>query len=134
MVRFSLVTTLSLLSSVLAAPGASTSSGESHEAAEEISIQKRQGYYFQNWSEGGSNIRCGNGAGGLFTATWNSKGGFVCGKGWRGGGAGYVPALEARNVVKILIMIPTAESLTIVEHTMQLAQAISPFTGGLEIL
>ncbi|KAK4184213.1 endo-1,4-beta-xylanase B [Podospora australis] len=50
------------------------------------SLQSRQGYYFQNWSEGGSNIRCTNGAGGSFSANWNSKGGFVCGKGWSGGG------------------------------------------------
>lgn len=42
---------------------------------------------FNSWSEGGSNIRCVNGAGGSFTANWNSKGGFVCGKGWNGQGA-----------------------------------------------
>ncbi|KAK1752638.1 endo-1,4-beta-xylanase B [Echria macrotheca] len=53
----------------------------------EDKLQPRQGYYFQNWSEGGSNIRCNNGGGGSFTANWNSKGGFVCGKGWQGGGA-----------------------------------------------
>ncbi|KAK4199545.1 concanavalin A-like lectin/glucanase domain-containing protein [Triangularia verruculosa] len=51
------------------------------------SIKQRQGYYFQNWSEGNSNIRCVNGQGGSFTANWNSRGGFVCGKGWSGGGA-----------------------------------------------
>ncbi|KAK0652436.1 concanavalin A-like lectin/glucanase domain-containing protein [Cercophora newfieldiana] len=50
-------------------------------------LRARQGYYFQNWSEGGSNIRCSNGNGGGFSANWNSKGGFVCGKGWRGSGA-----------------------------------------------
>ena len=50
-------------------------------------IEKRQGYYFQNWSEGGSNVRCSNGQGGSFSVNWNSKGGFVCGKGWSGGGA-----------------------------------------------
>ncbi|KAK0619155.1 concanavalin A-like lectin/glucanase domain-containing protein [Immersiella caudata] len=49
-------------------------------------LKARQGYYFQNWSEGGSNIRCNNGNGGSFSANWNSKGGFVCGKGWRGNG------------------------------------------------
>ncbi|KAK0732232.1 concanavalin A-like lectin/glucanase domain-containing protein, partial [Lasiosphaeris hirsuta] len=52
----------------------------------EGNLKARQGYYFQNWSEGGSNIRCSNGGGGSFSANWNSKGGFVCGKGWSGGG------------------------------------------------
>lgn len=50
-------------------------------------IEARQGYYFQNWSEGGSNIRCNNGGGGSYTADWDSPGGFVCGKGWMGAGA-----------------------------------------------
>ncbi|CAI4218394.1 unnamed protein product [Parascedosporium putredinis] len=57
------------------------------DAAEPNTIEARQGYYFQNWSEMGSNIRCANGAGGSYTADWSSKGGFVCGKGWSGGGA-----------------------------------------------
>ena len=52
-----------------------------------MAIERRQGAsYFQNWSEGGSNIRCqqkGNG----FSANWNSRGGFVCGLGWRGSGS-----------------------------------------------
>lgn len=52
-----------------------------------MAVQRRQGAtYFQNWSEGNSNIRCqqrGNG----FSANWNSKGGFVCGLGWRGSGS-----------------------------------------------
>lgn len=53
---------------------------------EAIAIQPRQGTnYFQNWSEGGSNIRCQQRGSG-FSANWNSKGGFVCGLGWRGGG------------------------------------------------
>lgn len=50
-------------------------------------VEARQGYYFQNWSEGGSNIRCVNGDGGSYTADWDSAGGFVCGKGWMGAGA-----------------------------------------------
>ncbi|KAK4140746.1 concanavalin A-like lectin/glucanase domain-containing protein [Dichotomopilus funicola] len=50
-------------------------------------INPRQGgYYFQNWSEGGSNIQCNNGQGASYTANWNSQGGFVCGKGWSYGG------------------------------------------------
>lgn len=53
---------------------------------EAIAIQPRQGTnYFQNWSEGGSNIRCQQRGGG-FSANWSSKGGFVCGLGWRGSG------------------------------------------------
>ncbi|SPO05574.1 related to Probable endo-1,4-beta-xylanase B [Cephalotrichum gorgonifer] len=91
MVRTSLLAAISLAAGVMAAPGdllreeylrlrdADSEVGHKHEA--------RQGYYFQNWSEGGSNIRCGNGAGGSFTADWDSQGGFVCGKGWSGGGA-----------------------------------------------
>lgn len=50
-------------------------------------IEARQGYYFQDWSENGSNIRCVNGDGGSYTADWDSGGGFVCGKGWSGAGA-----------------------------------------------
>ena len=84
MVQFSLLAAAALLPSALAgvvAPEARSS---------DDALEPRQGgYYFQNWSEGGSNIRCQNGAGGSFSANWSGKGGFVCGKGWRGGGARY---------------------------------------------
>lgn len=79
MVKFPFISTLALVSSIV--------TGAAGENEPSQLIESRQGYYFQNWSEGGSNIRCSNGAGGSYTATWNSKGGFVCGKGWRGGGA-----------------------------------------------
>jgi endo-1,4-beta-xylanase len=86
MVKLSLFGAGLLLSGAIAAPAEQVRAyGPEPEGN---SLEARQGgYYFQNWSEGGSNIRCVNGAGGLYTATWNSKGGFVCGKGWRGGGA-----------------------------------------------
>ncbi|KAF2744679.1 glycoside hydrolase family 11 protein, partial [Sporormia fimetaria CBS 119925] len=47
----------------------------------------RQGnYYWSNWSEGQGNWNCRNEAGGRFSVTWSgNNGGFVCGKGWRGG-------------------------------------------------
>ncbi|KAK4245810.1 concanavalin A-like lectin/glucanase domain-containing protein [Corynascus novoguineensis] len=55
--------------------------------AAESKLQRRfDGNGFNNWSEGGSNIKCVNGPGGSFTADWNSQGGFVCGKGWNGQG------------------------------------------------
>lgn len=79
MVKISLLAAGILAPAALAAPGPQPKSNSDLEA--------RQGYYFQNWSEGGSNIRCNNGNGGTYTANWNSKGGFVCGKGWSGGGA-----------------------------------------------
>ncbi|KAK4155660.1 concanavalin A-like lectin/glucanase domain-containing protein [Chaetomidium leptoderma] len=51
-------------------------------------IERRfDGNGFNSWSEGNSNVRCVNGQGGSFSADWNSKGGFVCGKGWNGQGA-----------------------------------------------
>lgn len=73
-----------LASAALAAPRPEPKSDEP-----DFELQGRQwgGYYFQNWSEGGSNIRCVNGPGGSYTADWNSKGGFVCGKGWSQGGS-----------------------------------------------
>jgi len=86
MVRLSLFTTVSLIPSAFGLVGPVPRSGSGETAGNDL--QARQGgYYFQNWSEGGSNIRCQNGAGGTFSANWNSKGGFVCGKGWSGGGA-----------------------------------------------
>lgn len=81
MVKLSLLTTGLLASAAVAAPGPLPDPNA------EKDLEARQGYYFQNWSEGGSNIRCNNGGGGSFTANWNSKGGFVCGKGWSRGGA-----------------------------------------------
>jgi len=83
MVRLSLIAAAPLVSGLLAAP---TEVIGSHGPQTEIEA-RQGGYYFQNWSENGSNIRCNNGAGGSYTATWSSKGGFVCGKGWSGGGA-----------------------------------------------
>jgi endo-1,4-beta-xylanase len=79
MVQFSLLTAASLLvPGMLAAPAAEPAN----------TLQARfDGNGFNSWSEGGSNIRCVNGQGGSFTADWNSKGGFVCGKGWNGQGA-----------------------------------------------
>ncbi|KAH6651239.1 concanavalin A-like lectin/glucanase domain-containing protein [Chaetomium tenue] len=79
MVQFSLLTAASLLvPGMLAAPAAEPANN----------LQARfDGNGFNSWSEGGSNIRCVNGQGGSFTANWNSKGGFVCGKGWNGQGA-----------------------------------------------
>ncbi|SPQ20818.1 4df74c00-cdf3-4e05-9f3c-3d875db87dc6 [Thermothielavioides terrestris] len=80
MVHFSILTlaTSLLVPGVLTAPAAEPA----------VAIQRRfDGTAFNNWSEGGSNIRCVNGPGGSFTANWNSKGGFVCGKGWNGQGA-----------------------------------------------
>jgi endo-1,4-beta-xylanase len=83
MVQFS-----SLLAAGLCASGAFAAPAAEPAAA---SLQPRfDGNGFNNWSEGGSNIRCVNGQGGSFTANWNSKGGFVCGKGWNGQGARYV--------------------------------------------
>ena len=83
MVQLSLLTAGLLASAAVAAPGPQPNPDSDLEA--------RQGYYFQNWSEGSSNIRCNNGGGGGFTANWSSKGGFVCGKGWSYGGARYLP-------------------------------------------
>jgi len=81
----SLVTAVTLASGALAVPTPSTY--DQAIGPENNKVESRQGgYYFQNWSEGGSNIRCQNGQGGSFSANWNSKGGFVCGKGWSGGG------------------------------------------------
>ncbi|KAK0668426.1 concanavalin A-like lectin/glucanase domain-containing protein [Cercophora samala] len=75
------------ISSLLAAVGILQGALGAPQPDPNKAVQERQGYYFQNWSEGGSNIRCSNGQGGSFTANWNSRGGFVCGKGWSGGGA-----------------------------------------------
>lgn len=91
MVQLSLLYALSLATGVLAAPSELQPRPQpqprSPETKAASALEARQGYYFQNWSEGGSNIRCINGAGGSYTADWSSKGGFVCGKGWNGGGA-----------------------------------------------
>jgi endo-1,4-beta-xylanase len=89
MVKLSLLAAFSLVAGAFAAPAAGPASADSDEPVM-IPIQKRQGYYFQNWSEGGSNIRCANGQGGSYTATWNSRGGFVCGKGWNGNNNRYI--------------------------------------------
>ncbi|KAK1828776.1 endo-1,4-beta-xylanase B [Podospora conica] len=73
----------------LAVPGtlAAVVGPQHNDEPEVMAMERRQGAsYFQNWSEGNSNIRCqqrGNG----FSANWNSKGGFVCGLGWRGSGS-----------------------------------------------
>jgi endo-1,4-beta-xylanase len=80
MVQFSLLAASLLAPAVLAAPAAEPVAVNSLEA-------RFDGTGFNSWSEGGSNIRCVNGPGGSFTANWNSKGGFVCGKGWNGQGA-----------------------------------------------
>jgi endo-1,4-beta-xylanase len=51
----------------------------------ERGLDKRQGYYFSDWSEGGINHRCTNGNGGSYSTQWSGTGGFVCGKGWTRG-------------------------------------------------
>jgi hypothetical protein len=77
----------SFFAASLAAPGVLAGVLPGPQTQTENQLSPRQGgYYFQNWSEGGSNIRCNNGNGGSYTANWNSKGGFVCGKGWSYGG------------------------------------------------
>lgn len=56
----------------------------------EYGPRKRQGYYWSNWSDGGEQVSCKNGAGATYTATWKgTKGNFVCGKGWNPGSARY---------------------------------------------
>ncbi|KAH7109095.1 concanavalin A-like lectin/glucanase domain-containing protein [Dendryphion nanum] len=50
-------------------------------------LVERQGFYYSFWSEGNGNFKCNNGAAGQYSCTWSGKGGFVAGKGWRGGGA-----------------------------------------------
>ncbi|KAK4038953.1 concanavalin A-like lectin/glucanase domain-containing protein [Parachaetomium inaequale] len=80
MVQFSLLAAGLLAPAVLAAPTPEPVAANSLEA-------RFDGNGFNSWSEGGSNIKCVNGPGGSFTANWNSKGGFVCGKGWNGQGA-----------------------------------------------
>ena len=80
MVQFSLLAAGLLVPGVLAAPTAEPGAANGLEP-------RFDGSSFNSWSEGNSNIRCVNGAGGSFTANWNSKGGFVCGKGWNGQGA-----------------------------------------------
>jgi endo-1,4-beta-xylanase len=87
MVQLSSLFTVALLPGVL---GRALIGPEPYNEEYEHHLRARQGYYFQNWSEGSSNIRCNNGNGGSFSANWNSKGGFVCGKGWRGNGARFV--------------------------------------------
>ncbi len=78
---------ISLLAASLVAPSVLAGPLPGPQTQTESQLSPRQGgYYFQNWSEGGSNIRCSNGGGGGYTANWNSKGGFVCGKGWSYGG------------------------------------------------
>ncbi|KAL2163838.1 hypothetical protein VTH06DRAFT_5897 [Thermothelomyces fergusii] len=78
---------LSLVAASLAAPSVLAGPLVGPRTQTEDTLNPRQGgYYFQNWSEGGSNIRCNNGYGGSYTADWNSRGGFVCGKGWSYGG------------------------------------------------
>ena len=86
MVRLAALAAIYLIPGIIAAPGELIQSPAT-EIETHNNLRARQGYYFQNWSEGGSNIRCSNGSGGSYSATWNSKGGFVCGKGWNGGGA-----------------------------------------------
>ena len=87
MVRIPFLAALPLLSAVVAAPAAPAEPRPyGPQTRTERDLEARQGYYFQNWSEGGSNIRCNNGGGSSYTATWSSKGGFVCGKGWSFGG------------------------------------------------
>ncbi|KAJ9134328.1 Endo-1,4-beta-xylanase [Pleurostoma richardsiae] len=86
MVCLSLITAFSLVTSALAAPGDFLQALD-NQIETTNDLEARQSYYFQNWSENGSNIKCNNGPGGSYTATWNSKGGFVCGKGWSYGGA-----------------------------------------------
>ncbi|KAF2021581.1 glycoside hydrolase family 11 protein [Aaosphaeria arxii CBS 175.79] len=49
-------------------------------------VKRQGGFYYSFWSEGGGNFRCTNGAGGQYSCTWSGNGGFVAGKGWRGGG------------------------------------------------
>lgn len=87
MVHFSVLAAISQISCVLAAPGKVLPSRDTQNEVASGIEARQGGYYFQNWSEGGSNIRCINGPGGSYTADWDSKGGFVCGKGWSGGGA-----------------------------------------------
>ncbi|KAM7214136.1 Concanavalin A-like lectin/glucanase domain containing protein [Rhypophila decipiens] len=88
MVQFKLLPIVASLTALL--PFRSVASpvmGPERAPETDSALEARQGgYYFQNWSEGGSNIRCNNGGGGSFSANWNSKGGFVCGKGWQGNG------------------------------------------------
>jgi hypothetical protein len=81
MVKFSILAASLVAPTVIAGP----LPGPQTRTESELS-PRQGGYYFQNWSEGGSNIRCNNGGGGSYTANWNSKGGFVCGKGWSYGG------------------------------------------------
>lgn len=85
----------SLLAASLVAPTVLASPVSGPQTQTETELARRQGYYFQNWSEGGSNIRCNNGGGGTYTANWNSKGGFVCGKGWSYGGNRLVASLDS---------------------------------------
>ncbi|KAL2151726.1 hypothetical protein VTH82DRAFT_6824 [Thermothelomyces myriococcoides] len=80
---------LSLIAASLVAPGVLAGPMIGPKTLTETTLNPRQGGYydyFQNWSEGGSNIQCINGQGGSYTADWNSGGGFVCGKGWSYGG------------------------------------------------
>lgn len=87
MVQINLLSLLPAAAALLPGATASPVMGPERAPHSESGLEPRQGgYYFQNWSEGGSNIRCQNGAGGSFTANWNSRGGFVCGKGWQGNG------------------------------------------------
>lgn len=88
---------LFLLPSALSAPTAEPAPAPAliNDAPESIAIHKRDATnYWQNWSEQGS-FNCRNEAGGRYTITWNSNtGGFVCGKGWRGGGNRSVPSIH----------------------------------------
>jgi hypothetical protein len=97
----------------------------------ESNLKARQGYYFQNWSEGGSNIRCNNGGGGSFSANWNSKGGFVCGKGWKGSGARCIPTPLLSNLQSsIFLTLPLLEPSNTPEPTTPPVRATSPSTAG----
>ena len=87
MVQFSLLAAVSLIPGMLAAPGEILPSRNAQKETSNEIVTRQGGYYFQNWSENGSNIRCNNGAGASYTASWNSKGGFVCGKGYNVGGS-----------------------------------------------
>ncbi|KAF2737229.1 glycoside hydrolase family 11 protein [Polyplosphaeria fusca] len=42
---------------------------------------------FQNWKEGSGNFQCNNQGNGKYSTRWSGQGGFVCGSGWKPGGA-----------------------------------------------
>jgi endo-1,4-beta-xylanase len=86
MVRLATFAAICLIPGIVATSGELIQSEATEiEAHNNLRARQQATTAFQNWSEGGSNIRCVNGGGGTYTANWNSKGGFVCGKGWNGG-------------------------------------------------